>query len=105
HAADEGVPVGQVQEPVALGHGHLGLDGDAAVIATAFQQGLEIRGEEVALEDGHRVIDPAVGLWGVAPEVLVSIEPSHGAQDTLCRCSGPSWSATCTVAPTSSRTS
>src|SRR5205823_14796666 len=77
----------------------------AAFVAAPLQQGLEIPGEEVALEDGHGVRDPAVSLRRVTPEVLVSVDASHAGQDTLSGCSGPSGWATCTDASPSASTS
>ncbi len=78
HPADDGlherVGVGEAQEEARLLEALGRLDGHAAVEALRAEQRAEVLGEEVALEHGHGVGDPAVGLGPVAPEVLVGVD-------------------------------
>ena len=77
HAGDEGVALGQLQEPARLLQGLPRLHGHAGLEAGAAQLRLEIGGKEVAAQRGEGVVDPAVGGGVVAPEMLVGVD-GHG---------------------------
>lgn len=55
-----------------------GLHGYGGVDACRRGFTLEVCGEEIALEDGHGVVDPAVFLGGVEPEMMVRIDAHWG---------------------------
>lgn len=77
-APDKGVVAGEGEEPFGFAGIGGGLNGDRAVEAVAFEDGLEVSGEKVA-GDGPRGVHPGVGEEGEVPEMLMGVD-AHGFQ-------------------------
>ena len=66
-----------MEQPLGLCEGLAGLDGDAGFDAGGGGFVLEIMGQKVAAKELHGVVDPAVVLGAVVPEVVVGVD-AHG---------------------------
>src|SRR5438094_4193406 len=79
----EGVALGQVEQPRGLLKAVLRLDGHAGREPGLRQERGQIGRQEIALESAHALVDPAVLLRVVFPEVLMRVDArAHGPTTT-----------------------
>ena len=71
YASDDARFCGEFEEPASLFEGLPRLHCHGSVNAGCGGFARQVIWQEVSLEDGHRVVDPAVFLGGVSPQMMV----------------------------------
>ena len=76
---DAFIAIGEIEKKESFVFGLIGLDGDGCVNVMDVEFAREVRGEIVALEDGHVIGDPGIADAIVFPEMLVGVD-DHGSR-------------------------
>src|SRR6476659_754497 len=78
---------GQLQQPSGFFQRLPRLNRNGALKTCSVQLGLEVFGQEVALQRRHCVVNPFISLRAIAPEVLVGVDAHVAAQTAVEKCS------------------
>src|SRR5207248_8568505 len=75
---NEWMSIRQLEQPFGFGERLPRLDGNASRDAGGVHLALDVGGQEVALQRGHRAVDPVVFLSMISPEMLMRVDHLTG---------------------------